>query len=295
MMRPPPWNKYEAAILLAGLLSTIEGNLTRAEAVENISQDLRNMALSQGLEIDSVYRNKNGISFQLQSMESAYYGHTVFKPATKLFTEVATIYHESQDEYQELLKEAVAMINKNNSVEDDFMQYLATQVTPAQLSALYPCYAEIESFCLKIKVLQSPLFQTTDFETIKKVQRTIEQNKIFRITRKKQHSKIVSAGRYYYKYIKDGHNLPLPSTSLNQEVHCTPNVRGDTQYNGVDNQPHIPVTRNDQDERLLQKYPDIYRQIYTALNECFSKEGTGLSFGEVQSRVSHSARPAIIE
>ena len=295
MMRPPPWNKHEAAILLAGLLSTIEGNITRAEAIKNISQDLRNMAISQGLEIDSVYRNKNGISFQLQSMESAYYGHTVFKPATKLFTEVATIYHESQEEYQELLKEAVAMINKNNSVEDDFMQYLAAKVTPAQLSALYPCYAEIESFCLKIKVLQSPLFQTTDFATIKKVQRTIEQNKIFRITRKKQHSKIVSAGRYYYTYIKEGHNLSLPSTSSNQEVHCTPDAREDTPDNRADDQLHTPVTRNDQDERLLQKYPDIYHRIYTALNERFSKEGTGLSIGDVQSRIGHSARPAIIE
>lgn len=215
--RPPSWNKYEAAILLDGLISTIEGNATRAEAIKKISKDLRNMALCQGLEIDSVYRNENGISFQLQSMESAYYGHTVFKPATKLFTEVANIYHKSQVEYQELLKEAFALINKNDSVEDRFMQYLAGMVSPAQLSALYPCYAEIESFCLKIKVLHAPLFQTTDFEIIKKVQRTIEQNKIFRVTRKKQHSKIVSAGRYYYTYIKEGRFPQHPLTAAEIE------------------------------------------------------------------------------
>ena len=57
---------------------------------------------------------------------------------------------------------------------------------------------------MKIKVLQKPLFQTTDIETIKKVQRTIEQNKFFRITRRKQINKIVAAGRYYYNYIKEG-------------------------------------------------------------------------------------------
>ena len=75
---------------------------------------------------------------------------------------------------------------------------------PAQLSALYRCYSEIETFCLKIKVLQNPLFETTDFETIKKVQRTIEQNKIFRITRRRQINKIVDAGQHYYNYIKEG-------------------------------------------------------------------------------------------
>ena len=203
-MKPPFWNKYEAAILLDGLISVIEGNVTRAEAIKKISKDLRNLALSQGLKINSVYRNENGISFQLQSMESAYYGYTIFKPATKLFTEVVTLYHKSRTEYQKLLKEAFMLINKNNTLEDCFMQYLATMVSPAKLSVLYPCYAEIESFCLKIKVLKVPLFQTTDFETIKKVQRTIEQNKIFRATHKKQYSKIVSAGRYYYNYVKEG-------------------------------------------------------------------------------------------
>lgn len=96
------------------------------------------------------------------------------------------------------------MISNRKIVEDDFMRYLAERVSPAQLSELYRCYSEIETFCLKIKVLQNPLFETTDFETIKKVQRTIEQNKIFRITRRRQINKIVDAGRHYYNYIKEG-------------------------------------------------------------------------------------------
>ena len=91
----------------------------------------------------------------------------------------------------DMVKPTKAMINKTASVEDNFMKYLAGKVTPAQLSELYLCYSEIEAFCLKIRVLQSPLFQTTDFEVIKKVQRTIEQNKIFRMTHKKQFNKIL--------------------------------------------------------------------------------------------------------
>ena len=47
------------------------------------------------------------------------------------------------------------MISDKKNTEDDFMCYLAERVSPAQLSKLYRCYSEIETFCLKIKVLQT--------------------------------------------------------------------------------------------------------------------------------------------
>lgn len=69
------------------------------------------------------------------------------------------------------------MISNRKTVEDDFMRYLAERVSPAQLSELYGCYSEIETFCLKIKVLQNPLFETTDFETIKKCNAPLNRTK----------------------------------------------------------------------------------------------------------------------
>ena len=32
--RQPPWDKYEAAILLEGLLAAMKGDLTRSDAIE---------------------------------------------------------------------------------------------------------------------------------------------------------------------------------------------------------------------------------------------------------------------
>lgn len=110
--RQPSWDKYEAAILLEGILASMKGELTRSDAVKAVSHDLRAMAVHRGIEIDAVYRNTNGISFQMKSMESAYLGRTVFKPATRLFTGVASLYHDSHDEYQKLLKEARAKLKK---------------------------------------------------------------------------------------------------------------------------------------------------------------------------------------
>ena len=244
-----------------------------------------------------MYRNANGISFQMNSMESAYLGRTVFKQATKLFADIAGLYHESYDEYAKLLKEARAMICDRKTVEDDFMRYLAEQVSPARLSELYICYSEIETFCLKIKVLHRPLFETTDFETIKKVQRTIEQNKIFRVTHKRQINKIVDAGRHYYNYIKDG--LYTHVTDEKTVEGCNtiehemlsqnpPNVEM-----AKEGTPITAYTKTEQDERLFQKHPTVYNQIYNALKA--SRNRQKLTIREVCEAISHAARPAVVE
>lgn len=295
--RQPPWDKYEAAILLEGLLAAMKGDLTRSDAIEAVSRDLRAMALHRGMEIDKVYRNTNGISFQMRSMESAYLGRTVFKPATKLFADVADLYHKSYDEYQKLLQEARAMICDRKNVEDDFMRYLAEQVSPARLSELYRCYSEIETFCLKIKVLQSPLFETTDFETIKRVQRTIEQNKIFRITRKRQINKIVDAGQYYYNYIKEGLYARVTAEEAVEGGRIIEHEKSKQSSPDVEmaetEAPSTAYTKTEQDERLFQKYPSVYNKIYTALKE--SHDSQGISIREICEAVNQTDHPAVIE
>ena len=55
--RQPAWDKYEAAILLEGLLVSMKGEITRSDAITVVSRDLRAMALHRGMEVDEVYRN----------------------------------------------------------------------------------------------------------------------------------------------------------------------------------------------------------------------------------------------
>ena len=181
--RQKPWDQYEAVVLLEGFLDILSNNFSRNEVIDRVSHDLRTMAINQGYEIDDVFRNKNGITFQIKSMESAYLGYTVMKPASRLFTETVALYRNSQSEYEKMRKEAREMMEGNK--EKKFMDYLASQVSRALFVELSSFYPDIEAFCLKLHVLTKPLFETTDFETIKRVQKTIEQNKIFKITRRK--------------------------------------------------------------------------------------------------------------
>ena len=90
--RQPRWDKYEAAILLDGYLETIRANTPKHRIVKRVSKELRQMAQNRGIVIDEVYRNENGISYQIQSMESAYVGRKLYVPATKLFVEMVELY-----------------------------------------------------------------------------------------------------------------------------------------------------------------------------------------------------------
>lgn len=113
----PSWDEYEAVLLLDGLLAVIQHDIPRNIVIEHVSKDLRNMAKNRGWEVNEKFRNIAGITFQLQSMESAYMGYTVHKPATKLFAKVADMYKSNYPQYNSLLKKAIMMAAEDESVE----------------------------------------------------------------------------------------------------------------------------------------------------------------------------------
>lgn len=105
-VRQPLWSIYEAVILLDGYLESLKKEQPRLRIIKRISRDLIQMVINQGMKIDEVYRNKNGISYQLQSMESAYQGHKVYICATNLFVDTVSIYNNDRNKYNELLETA---------------------------------------------------------------------------------------------------------------------------------------------------------------------------------------------
>lgn len=393
--RQKPWDQYEAVVLLEGFLDILSNNFSRNEVIDRVSHDLRTMAINQGYEIDDIFRNKNGITFQMKSMESAYLGYTVVKPASRLFTETVALYRNSPSEYEKMRKEAREMIEGNK--EKKFMDYLASQVSHALFVELSSFYPDIEAFCLKLNVLKKPLFETTDFETIKRVQKTIEQNKIFKITRRKNYAKIVAACRYYYVYVREGlfdngnpmdapskavQSIPSvatttdasniteqpvtdsvkpdissnsPTSSTEPKILCLEEMvrealRAETEGNyygttvsflqghirGGDREkiraildnaewakfqfgryyyvskeapvseardraavapdnPAMPIERTESDKRLLQKYPIIYKRLFSSLLELTETHPKGVSVSELYAHINRVGRPSVIE
>lgn len=104
-----PFTKYEAALLLNAYLETGNCGISLYEAAKRCSTVLRQMAANQRQKIDNTYRSVKGITCQIASMESAYKGRTIARPATRLFVETVRTYRDNRKCYDELLEEARRM------------------------------------------------------------------------------------------------------------------------------------------------------------------------------------------
>ena len=197
-----PWDIEEAVLMLDMLLKSIDGKLTRKEAIHQVSEKLRRRAVNRGIEIDEIFRNENGITFQMSALEVAYTGiKTKLKQPSKLFVETVNLYRNHREFYEKILKEAENVVEPK-SVQDEFYSYLTKQKPTFQLSDAYLMFSDIESFCLERKILQNKLFETTDLETIKRVVQTVDSNRVFRFTYKQNLKKMSTVIHAYYTFLK---------------------------------------------------------------------------------------------
>ena len=93
------------------------------------------------------------------------------------------------------------------------------------------------------------------------MQRTIEQNKIFRITRRRQINKIVDAGQHYYNYIKEGLYARVTDGKTVEDRSTIDHEMSNQSPPNVEmaevESPITTYTKTEQDERLLQKHPAV--------------------------------------
>ena len=169
-----PWDIEESVIMLDTLIKSLNGVLTRKEAIYCVSRNIGTVKV--------IFRNENGIKFQMSAMEVAYTGiETKLKQPTKLFIETVDLYRNHREYYERILREAEDMAD-SESIQGAFSTYLSTQVPTLQQQDTYLILADIERFCLKRNILKKNLFETTELSIINQVVQTVDSNKVFRFT-----------------------------------------------------------------------------------------------------------------
>lgn len=103
------WDIHEAVILLDGYIG-LKGKTSEASLIENISSELRTLAVARGYNIDSSFRNEKGIIYQLQSMDAAFKSKDNGIPSTQLFREAVDMYHNNPQRYNSILSESRKLI-----------------------------------------------------------------------------------------------------------------------------------------------------------------------------------------
>lgn len=145
--RQPKWDKYETALLIEGYFSIANGK-SKEDVISDLSKKLRNMAVLNGENITDIYRNENGIAWQLTYIKKAFgeKGDTVKNPP-QIFKEIVDLYKTDRNSFNLLLQIA------HEKCGDDINQEEST--TPKAI-----CGTD------KITATQNGEYNQVDFENI---------------------------------------------------------------------------------------------------------------------------------
>ena len=129
-----PWEQDEAVILLDALIKVRNGDITRKDAVANVSKELRQRAINKGIEIDEIFRNIDGIGFQMSCLEYVLNDdkHGTMH-ASKLFKETVKLYKENKNKFEKTLISVKQNLNSDSNNEHE-IENIKTSDTVKELS-----------------------------------------------------------------------------------------------------------------------------------------------------------------
>lgn len=119
-MRQPIWSSFEVALLIDEYWRIENGQITKKQAVSEISSMFRQYAVNQGIDIDGTYRNENGISMRFEELRYLFTGgKTGIKNTSKLFRIMINYYQHNQKKYRRILNTARTMFTDSSQSEND--------------------------------------------------------------------------------------------------------------------------------------------------------------------------------
>ncbi len=178
-----PWDKYEAVILLEAWLQ-VKSGIPKLQMVNLVSYQLRTKAVNQGIGIDDVFRNTNGISFQLTSMATAFEQKNMGKPASKLFSEIASLYRTDYNAYQKLKEEALRMVEYSSKSKDAFINYVNEKNADNAVNIINAVDA-MADFAISTKALSRLIYDELTIDVISVLRKKVIKHKFFIVRYKK--------------------------------------------------------------------------------------------------------------
>ncbi len=221
-IKQPKWDIYEAVVLLDGYLEMRQSKQPRKQIIRRISSDLRRMAVNRGFDIDEIFRNENGISYQIQSMESAYKGEKIYVPATKLFEMTVKMYHTDPRRYLEILEEAKSMIADKQNNKAAFLSWAASALPAQRCKWIEENLAKVEKYAVSSGLISGSLFDVSDTALLERIFRAIEKNKIFQLKNQKLIKNINADFRAYIQFCHEQSEELLSPTDKDSPVVKTP-------------------------------------------------------------------------
>lgn len=276
MLNRVAWDKYEIALLIESCERVFSGASQKQE-INKISKLLRNRAIANGLEIDDLFRNENGIALQMNKMEYLLSAGTKGLPgAGKNFKEIVLLKQTSPSEYEKILKTAKKQIEYTNngfklkmSKRESFIKWIkAKGKLNVHTSRVVSVLDECSEYAKKHGVSNISIWEIDDAVKFIAFYRKLSNNKFFRII-KKDTAKLFDKTYVYYKEFLTENNLEQEeclSNNLNsKKIHDTLEIKVSAEETHTeDNVPEgsIHYIQNTSDTSLENKNSQLHNKLY---------------------------------
>lgn len=175
-----PWDKYEVALLIETAVNIEEKRVSREYGVAKLSEQLRTKAANSGMEIDPIFRNKNGISMQLNIISSLLFNRkNGLHDATQLFYNMVKMYHTDSESFSELLKEAKQMVEQPKDHQSLFYQYVQSRQSAFFADQIMLVMQKIDSFAVSNGVVKGSIYDEISMSRVALLRKKVIYNKSF--------------------------------------------------------------------------------------------------------------------
>lgn len=263
------WDIYESVLLLDAVIAIYEKGEDRAAVISNLSSFLRQRATLNGLDIDSVFRNENGIKLQMELMKFCFYNIENSK-TSKIFFNACELYKNSREEYTKLLKTAKQLPISHTILKDKFFTWLFLVIDNNKLETINSGFSKLDEFCKKQKPFYKSFYCIRSEHELGLLIKLLQDDKEFIQDITKHQTDIISCLTYFTDYLKKANSAPKTEKAETENI--TKNIHQETlplssqlQHDLQDkNNFLIWMNQNGMAPRTAANYQSRIGAIYTA-------------------------------
>ena len=197
-----PWNQHEQAVLLHALIKVLNHEVKRKQAVAEVSTQLRDFAIAQGISIDEKFRNENGIALQMNRLKYVFTGGKSGLPVkTGWYFEIVQLYKNDQEKYKKLLGEVMEVLASKKAKNVSFSTWIKSN-SPERADRILSLLNILSILLLKNKVIHSGILQIEDIKAIESLINQIRLNKGINIHSGKKKAQYIEALNTYRSYLQ---------------------------------------------------------------------------------------------
>lgn len=205
------WDQYEIALLIEACELENTNSKSKSELVHTLSECLRKRATRNGVVVDALFRNENGISLQMTKMQYLLTDGIKGLPgASKLFEKIAVLWKKDKETFNEILDEAKKQIDATRIMSDvmksnkeNFIEWIRVQenlkLSPEQI---IQTIEESSQYALSHGISKIGFFEMDDPKVFIKACTKLLSQRIFRLFNKSIALNLEKCQIYYKTYLR---------------------------------------------------------------------------------------------